>query len=312
MAYTVSGTVTIQGAPAPDASNVVKIWADDGAGDGDLIDTVDISGGAGAFTCTVPDAVRNYFAVYDDGTFRGVSALDTPSGSASWSVDATSGYGVPNDLAEWTSLTAGVGMNPPGYLWLCQEAAGNLADSIGAATLTATNSPAYQQAIGGWTRRAVSGTGDGVGDEYFQGTLPNINANSVLFLGYVNTESGASRDFITWGQIDIRSGVAQWTLRHGANVTNMVNNHVGSIHPILVAHNRTAGTIKIYTDLEKYSGTYDATAAGTAFILYGQANGLTNVYEHLIAGAWTGADAEINDATAKALLQALGWTIPWT
>lgn len=71
--------------------------------------------------------------------------------------DATSNWFVPQTSTEWTNLLAGTGIPSPTNLWKCQEASGNLADSIGSATLTAHNSGGmtYAQTISGWTRKAV-------------------------------------------------------------------------------------------------------------------------------------------------------------
>lgn len=75
--HTVAGTVTIAGAAAPNGEDVQIIAIDDD-GIPELVTTVQTSGGTGAFTASVPDNTRDYFAKYDDGTNRGVSALDTP------------------------------------------------------------------------------------------------------------------------------------------------------------------------------------------------------------------------------------------
>jgi hypothetical protein len=75
--YTVAGTVTIAGAPADDGEDV-ELFADNGDGTWDLVDTVQITGGAGAFSAMVLDNTRDYFAKYDDGANRGVSAIGTP------------------------------------------------------------------------------------------------------------------------------------------------------------------------------------------------------------------------------------------
>lgn len=77
MAFIVAGTILIDGEPAVDGADV-EIWAFDGAGDADLVATVQIAGGEGRFTAVVPDNTRDYRALYDDGTHRGVSALDVP------------------------------------------------------------------------------------------------------------------------------------------------------------------------------------------------------------------------------------------
>lgn len=69
-AVTVSGTVTVNGAPAADASNVVKI-IDLTQQDSPVV--ASIAGGAGGFSALARYSTHNYIAVFDDGTHRGVS-----------------------------------------------------------------------------------------------------------------------------------------------------------------------------------------------------------------------------------------------
>jgi RHS repeat-associated protein len=72
--------------------------------------------------------------------------------------DATSHWFVPQSSTEWTNLLVGTGIPNPTNLWKCQETGGNLADSIGSATLTAHNNGgmSYAQTVSGWTRKAVA------------------------------------------------------------------------------------------------------------------------------------------------------------
>lgn len=76
VACTVAGTVTINGAPAPDGGTV-EVWD---KVDDVLVATTAITGGAGAFSVDVPIA-NACIAVYDDGANRGVSAAGTPEAS---------------------------------------------------------------------------------------------------------------------------------------------------------------------------------------------------------------------------------------
>lgn len=75
--YTVAGTVTINGAAAANGKTV-QIWAIDTDNIAEYITSVTTAGGAGAFTASVPDNTRSYFAKYDNDGNRGVSALGTP------------------------------------------------------------------------------------------------------------------------------------------------------------------------------------------------------------------------------------------
>jgi RHS repeat-associated protein len=73
--------------------------------------------------------------------------------------DATSQWFVPQSSTEWTNLLVGTGIPNPTNLWKVQETSGNLTDSIGTATLTAsglTSCRAYAQTVAGWSRKAVT------------------------------------------------------------------------------------------------------------------------------------------------------------
>jgi uncharacterized repeat protein (TIGR01451 family) len=80
MALTVAGTVTIAGDPAPNGSTV-EIWSYSiPASTSELVTTVTTTGGTGAFTASAPDDQHDYRAFFDDGTNRGMSALQGPLG----------------------------------------------------------------------------------------------------------------------------------------------------------------------------------------------------------------------------------------
>jgi hypothetical protein len=226
---------------------------------------------------------------------------------------------VPNDAQDFTDL----GLTPPTHLFLAQEASGNLADSIGAFTLTANATPLYQQARSGWTRtftgfnqvanQRVAG-GAGVG--------PNPATTDVLWVGYMVS--------------DTLPGAARGVMAVGANVVVMLINTTGAlrlsvagvtvddtttrpdlddlVHPIVILHDATNSRTVLYTDEAKTPGTFAAATDGTKGF-GGNAVGSASppAASGVFWGAvWTGADARLSDAQVKTLLQTLGWTIPWT
>jgi hypothetical protein len=75
--YTVAGTITINGAAAANGKNV-QIFAIDSDGISELVTTVTTGGGTGAFSASVPDNTRSYFASYNNDGNYGRSALGTP------------------------------------------------------------------------------------------------------------------------------------------------------------------------------------------------------------------------------------------
>lgn len=316
MAYTVSGTVTISGSPAPDASNVVKIWADDGAGDGDLIDTVDITGGAGSFTCTVPDAVRDYFAVYDNGTYRGASALGTPTGTAPWTVDATSGWAFPATATEWTDFIASNGAlsawSAPDSLHLFQEASGTLADAIGSITWGSAGSRQdYQVTDAALTRKCARSRGD----EWFStsASLPDASGSSYLMLAVCKHETAALSTKVFLGAstpttLQTLAG-GEFRLIAGAT-TDGATNQAGVWMPQVVQLNR-ATTTSLAASLDtKVTAAMGAVSGKQEFVNGGLVGSGSTLYAY--AAVWRGVPAERTAAQIKALQQALGFTITWT
>lgn len=90
LSFAVAGVVTVGGSPVANGG-AVKIYADDGV-DAELITSVTTGGGTGAFSATVLDSTRNYFAVYDNGTNRGWSGTGTP-GTSTFNIAIPGGGG---------------------------------------------------------------------------------------------------------------------------------------------------------------------------------------------------------------------------
>jgi hypothetical protein len=252
------------------------------------------------------------------GIKTGITGGTYVSGAAADS-DATSGKYVPSTAAQFTAL----GISAPVSIHLCQEASGSLADSVGSLTLAATNAPSYQQAVTGWTRRAVGFTA-GTANQRFSagaGVGPNPSTTSVMWLVYaaVIGAQGGNRDM--FGPNITGSNACKVQSTTTPRVRNLINGVTGTgtsdptatgLQPMVLKYDRTGGAATLYTGQEKIAGTYSAGVTdGTAKGL-GSSGG--TVFGGLIAysAVWSGANAEINDAQAKALLQALGWTIPWS
>lgn len=88
--FTVSGTVSIGGSPVA-AGKTVQIWAYDGVGNAELVNTV-TTNGSGVFTTQVADSTRNHFATYDNDGNLSRSANGTP-GTSSFNITIASGGG---------------------------------------------------------------------------------------------------------------------------------------------------------------------------------------------------------------------------
>lgn len=236
-----------------------------------------------------------------------------------WSIDATSGKGVPATGTEWTDVLGAYGIDAgsPTHLWPLQETGGPLADVLGTASLTPQNVPTYANPVPGWSRLAV-GTIDTIGNQGFiTSAAGNLNGTSHLVLVYAGVISPPMADKSLVGvgaggdhrYIGVASGS---TFRAaGAGVTPATGTVASgtAIHPLVLAVNFAESRFTVYTDAEKLAPAWIAPAgAGGLFILGNAVIGAASA-RYLYAAMWTGAAAELDDSEVKALLTGLGWTV---
>lgn len=231
--------------------------------------------------------------------------------------DATSGIRCPSNAYQWTTL---LGYTPTS-LWLCQEGSGNLTDTLAGQTLTAANTPTYNQAVAGWTRTAAQ-CANGTGQRFAHATFANSATASLFILAYAGYHSGtvtAGNHLFVYGgnnDVSVTNGDAanetKVRYREGTNIVEGANTlAVGTIYPVGLLRNVTGTVARAFSDTEKLSPTWDVTA-GTVLSL-GCAAGTTSApINYVYAVAWSGATAEMSDATIKAIYTALGWAPSWT
>lgn len=220
---------------------------------------------------------------------------------------------VPQSSADFTALSVTV----PDSLWLCQEASGNLSDSIGAVTLTANGSPLYQQTVTGWTRKGL-GFNETANQRFSVGAgtyNPGTSSSAVLFYYRHSLSTTGVRYAWTLGSASGNSLYARINAAGTAaincigNVTSGTYNYQEDVvHPFLFVYNRTAGRVRIYTDQEQINGTYGSGVLDATKGL-GAGSGTSVDGEILWACQWYGAGAEAVDA--KTTLSALGWTLAY-
>lgn len=239
--------------------------------------------------------------------------------------DATSLIYCPATAAEWTTTmsVAGLSSGNPSLLWLSQEASGDLTDSIGTFTGTASGWN-YQQAVTGWTRSAVSADVASARIIFNAAAgLPDINTASCLVLTYhsfpaVEAPAGYY-SLVTMGptfgsQIAANiSGTAKLTAVVDPNSAAGAADPRNAVHPIVIRVNRTGGNAAVYTDQEKLTAALDATPTGKKIAIGGDN---VNYWTedgggYLYTAAFFNAAAELSDAQVKTLLQTLGWTVAW-
>lgn len=233
--------------------------------------------------------------------------------------DATSLKYVPASANQWASTIAAAGVESkiPSFLWLAQEAAADLADSIDSATLTAAGTPGYQQTVSGWSRKACTWA-DGASTRFANlAQVPDPNTNSVAMLGYVFTTNvpAATRQVF---QIGSSTAVEARVTTGGKYRMHNQGNGTGSdftaaydsaVHPLWLVYNRAASTVKLYSDTEFASATYGIISG--AFVGYGFSDLQAPTGGFLYGACWQGAAAEFSDAEVRAVLQTLGWTVNW-
>jgi hypothetical protein len=253
------------------------------------------------------------------GAAIGASIGGDPLGAAlTWTKDAAAGKGTPANAAEWVSVLAasGVSVAAPASLWLMQEAAGNLTDTIGGITLTASGTGlAYQQAVAGWTRKALTTTDAGTGTfASTSASLPDISTTSALLFAILqfNAAPAATRSVLTMGTTVVDCEITLTPrLRQvcGANNLNGAVDPTGAVRGVWVRINRTAGNSVLYTTAEKVTPAFGATATGKQLKVGGAGAASANV-SYLYLAQFTGANAELSDAQLKTIGTTLGWSFP--
>lgn len=236
------------------------------------------------------------------------------------SQDATSLIYVPDTAAEWTIAMAAAGLatGNPSHLYRCQEASGNLADSIGSATEVASGALSYQQSVAGWTRKGVKTNADP--NAFFLGTTAASFSSSsglVLQLFKVGSNPGAARILNCLGSTFYESagvvpGPKLRALSNAAGANGSVN--CSGVIPVVTKLDVTNSAMKVYSQSEKISTTYTAQSAVNGSILYllGDGGGQASDWTQMYCAVFRGSAAELSDAQIKTLLQTLGWTVAWS
>lgn len=238
---------------------------------------------------------------------------------ANVSRDSGSNVYAPSNADQWTTTMSQAALTTgnPTSTWLCQEASGNLADSIGSFTLTANATPLYRQAVAGWSRLAV-GTDDGAGNEGFMSTdagLPDPATTSYLILAYVALLAvpAANRGVMIFANVPVIEARYTTTPRYmivNSTGTAGTSNPGSAVRPVVIRSNQTADTNLLATDQEKITELWSSPAGRRVALGGFDAAAPSALY--LYAAMFTGAAAELTDAQLKTLLQTLGWSIAWS
>lgn len=256
------------------------------------------------------------------GAAVGVSADELGGGAANPMAgvtrDATSLIYCPANATEWTTTLSVAGLaggNPLG-LWNCQDASGNLADSIGSQALTVTGVFTYQAAAAGWTRKVITIAG-GTNKAIAPAGYADASATSVAWLAYLfmTVTPGGNRNVMVLSD-SVANGIridhvatAKLTGVDVANTGTTVSNYTGTaLFPLLMVFDRTHSTCTFYTALEAKTITFNGTITdGTKGIGAVVATADASANFGYLAAFTGGAAEQLTTAGARSLFTTLGW-----
>lgn len=224
--------------------------------------------------------------------------------------DGPDGWYVPETAEHFTAL----GLAPPDYLWLCQEASGNLSSAIGSLTLTANaTNHLYEQTVTGWTRKFVGldGATNAQSWRTTDAALDLAAGESFAVLAYVSvTVPGNNRTlFAAQGAnnlagITATTGTPRGTFNNVAATGAQALGPITTVNQIVWYRNGTTNVSEIVTNLETVAGTHSENAL-TAQVRSIGPNGATAppAARFGLFGIWKGANAERDWAAYMAVLR---------
>jgi hypothetical protein len=233
--------------------------------------------------------------------------------------DASSGKYVPSSLTEWNAFIAATGLtlSAPTSTWPFQEPSGSPVDVISAINLTAGGTVTYSNPVPGWTRKSCDVAAGGTNQfTSTSASLPDVLTTSMTVLMYwrAPTATPASQQTALFlgplakGGATSVTNTPQHNWNIGANAS-LGASPIGRVMPVVARIDVTNSIGRCYTDQDKLAPLWDPPTTGKR-IGFGTNPSADGGY--LYAAMWSGAAAEISDANVKRLLQALGWTVPWS
>jgi hypothetical protein len=192
------------------------------------------------------------------------------------------------------------------------------ADSIGVVSLSGPSGSANNP-VAGWSRTAF-GTADGTANGCSTVAIANLSTTSYALLAYValtGTPAGARSVFGFGSAGDHRYVGVTTTPRYQAGIylgatADGTGTPGSDVRPVLLLVDRTGSRLRVYTDQEVITLAWAAPVAGSALLNFGDQIGVGSAPAYfLYAAGFSGAAAEMSDASVRSLLQTLGWTVAW-
>lgn len=205
--------------------------------------------------------------------------------------------------------------------------------SISGWSMTVNAASAYEYALPNWTRKGLALQATTTSRAFINNVFgPPANFDSTgsmamltygvfkqptvssIPLGCGSTSAAASQALcvvLTTGQ--------PVALCAGGSATGSTSICDGRVHPLMLVYDKTNSRMKLYTDFEKLTGSFNALALTTSVTSSFGIGNASNLAATAVSGAYlytafaTGTLAESlsDDGVASAYLKALGWTIPW-
>jgi hypothetical protein len=210
---------------------------------------------------------------------------------------------------------------------------GNVSDGW---QLTVGGTPTGGTAVPGWARRGVQFPNNS-GQRIVRTCVSQMQwdpTGSQAFLTYVSssvvgatakgilgiTQGSAAGNALTFFGVHPAGAQTPVLYCAGATATGSQTLADGRVHPLLIVYDKTNSRAKLYTDLEKLTGSFNAltlVANTTGVLTFGGTNSsvfTTSPLMNLMWGSFcTGTLAESfsDDGKASDLFKRLGWSVSW-
>lgn len=240
----------------------------------------------------------------------GIESLHDASGGLS----TDGGFYFPANASEFATL----GVTAPSNLWLCQDASGSLADTIGSKALsTGGTGQLYQQSVGGFARKGVA-LADGNTGHWLNTTVGDAASTSSLVALVVylpSTPASAERIIVnsagtTTKLRTILTNTPRLRVRANAGLASGTVSPTGATRLLLCQHDITNSVQRTASNQELVTPAFSAISG--AVVAIGGYGATAPAMTCLWACAWYGAAAELSTAQLRTLYQTLSnAAVPW-
>lgn len=240
------------------------------------------------------------------------------------------GYGIrcPLSNSEWTTTPY---LSPWGAMFGCQELSGPAIGSGSSGfTLAATASVEFGAQEVNWPRRfwhdhttfdtgmmAGNGVGPDIRTAGAVAVLGYVKLVSVIasapVMGFMNGAGGGPQEPFC---VEARSTGKVFLSCSGSNSADSIADYRGKVHPFLIVYDPTNSRAKLYTDLEKVTGSYNSFGSTSALGIFkgfgaNNMNAASGSICYLAFCTGSVASSLSDDGRASKFLKDLNWYVGW-